>query len=618
MLRKVLAAAGTTLGVIAGTAAIGVIPATANITPPPTPVANPSLEGCGIPITLVMDASGSVYGYQSEMKTAAKAFLSGLEDTSSSARIVDFSTTARQIAARTDIRGAGLTSLEDAIDTKYYVGGDSGGMTNWQMPLWLTNSEPIPADGLVVFLTDGDPNTVGGFNGIPVTYPSSQDATNAAQVYSDLLKTDGNRVLAVGIGMNSNPDSDQAKRLKQISGPLFTTSVGATDTINSFDVLVTDDFDALEPALMRVASSLCGGSITVKKSTDVAKAGTYEPAGDWTFSAKVTPGTVPDDFTWMKPAGETSNTATLTTQSTDDPATNGVVQFQYSPKNTDVRTVRVSETLKAGYSPRTDPNSYTCTFKGIDPPAAQSGALKVDADKAYFDITLKADESASCDVYNTRDLGSLTITKEFNAQASGYTGTFDITYSCVNGADKVKEGSLALAAGKSETISGLPTGTVCTVTEPTLPANPSGWTFNPPTFTPSNQATVTKAGSAVTVVNSVAQVNPVVVKKACPINVTLHKPQPTMVGNRVMTDKITTKKSNCSLQKPVVLCRPLGATSAGETAFCTTKVSKKGKITVKTEGYEAVKVSVVVKVKAKVGSSDTWKGNTWRKSWKLK
>ncbi len=144
--------------------------------------------------------------------------------------------------------------------------------------------------------------------------------------------------------------------------------------------------------------------------------------------------------------------------------------------------------------------------------------------------------------------------------------------------------------------------------------------FNAPTFNPGNQATITTKGqtAAITVVNSVSQVSPVIVKKACPINVMLHKPQPKLIGNRILTDKISTKKSDCAMQKPIVLCRPLGANSAGETAFCTTRVSPKGKITVKTDGYDAVKVSVVVKVKAKVGSSDTWKGNTWRKSWKLK
>ena len=191
----------------------------------------------------------------------------------------------------------------------------------------------------------------------------------------------------------------------------------------------------------------------------------------------------------------------------------------------------------------------------------------------------------------------------------------------MDGADKVKEGTVSLAAGASETITGLPTGTTCTVTEPNLPANPTGWTFNPPTFSPANgQATVTTKDQtvSVTVVNSVAQVSPVVVKKICPIDVTLNKPVPKKVGNKILTKKIKTNKSSCVLLKPVVLCRPLASSAAGETAFCDTKVTKKGRITVKTKGYEAVRVSVIVRTKPKPGFSDRWKPDTWRKSWKLK
>ena len=113
-------------------------------------------------------------------------------------------------------------------------------------------------------------------------------------------------------------------------------------------------------------------------------------------------------------------------------------------------------------------------------------------------------------------------------------------------------------------------------------------------------------------------VKPVVAKKICPIDVTLHKPTPKKVGKRTFTNKIKTKKSSCVLLKPVVLCRPLAATAAGETAFCDTKVTKKGRITVKTKGYDAVKVTAVVRTKPKPGFFDQWKPNTWRKSWKLK
>ncbi len=176
------------------------------------------------------------------------------------------------------------------------------------------------------------------------------------------------------------------------------------------------------------------------------------------------------------------------------------------------------------------------------------------------DYPASAGKVFSCSFTNTRDVGSLQIIKEFNAQQSGYTGTFDINYTCVDGADPVRNGTVQLAAGQSTTITGLPTGTVCTVDEPTLPANPTGWTFNQPTYSPANgQATVTTKDQTVrvTVVNSVSQVSPVVAKKVCPITVTLVKPKPKKVGNRVIVKKIKTKKSSCKILKPVVLCRPL-------------------------------------------------------------
>jgi hypothetical protein len=109
-----------------------------------------------------------------------------------------------------------------------------------------------------------------------------------------------------------------------------------------------------------------------------------------------------------------------------------------------------------------------------------------------------------------------------------------------------------------------------------------------------------------------------VVKTACPIKVTLVKPKPRKVGNRVLVKKIKTKKSSCKILKPVVLCRSLGSRAAGEKAFCVTKVTKKGKIRVKTRGYDKVKVTVIIRAKPKKGSEDAYKPNSWRKSWRLR
>ncbi len=319
---------------------------------------------------------------------------------------------------------------------------------------------------------------------------------------------------------------------------------------------------------------LCAPSLTITKVVTSSANPEPTPADGWTFDTTVT---IPQgNGQWVKPgtdaitAGVPSTKSLATSQS-------GAATFQWEPVGDLVTDpVLVKETTKVGYSLQPD---LKCTAKNLLEETQREFTATVGADGKWNLGAIDPKEIVTCTATNVlKDTGSLTITKEFNAQASNYTGTFDITYSCVDGADKIKEGTLALAAGKSETISGLPTGTVCTVTEPKLPANPTGWTFNPPTFTPSNQATITTKDqkASVTVTNSVAQVNPVVVKKICPIDVTLHKPQPKKVGNRIMTDKIKTKKSSCVLLKPVVLCRPIAASAAGETAFCDTKVTQEG------------------------------------------
>ena len=374
---------------------------------------------------------------------------------------------------------------------------------------------------------------------------------------------------------------------------------------------------------------------------------------------------------------------------------------------------KLNETGPGGYSP----SDWVCLPAKEDMvPSNYDEALNV-KDK----ITLRTDAKVVCTIVNTRDLGSLTITKSFDPKTSGYDKAFDIGYKCENEA----QGTVSLKAGQSETINGIPTGTECQVTEvkPTDP--PAGWSFSDPvydpadgkvkvteknqtvsvtvtneilkpginivktgsstqvnpgqtvtytytvtnpgdtpltdvkvtddrcapvvyksgdtdgdtklqptetwTFTCSQQITVAttnvgtvtgkdKNGTTVTAQDTftVAVVSPVVNKKICPIKVTLVKPKPKKVGNRVLVKKIKTKKSSCKILKPVVLCRPLATTAAGEKAFCDTKVTKRGKIRVKTRGYDKVKVTVIVRSKPKKGFEDRYKPNTWRKSWILR
>ena len=80
--------------------------------------------------------------------------------------------------------------------------------------------------------------------------------------------------------------------------------------------------------------------------------------------------------------------------------------------------------------------------------------------------------TAEVTVTNTisRDTGSLKITKSFDANGSGFAGDFSIGYDCNDGTSN--DGTVTLAAGASQTINGIPTGTECTVSEPSTPTPP--------------------------------------------------------------------------------------------------------------------------------------------------
>jgi len=104
----------------------------------------------------------------------------------------------------------------------------------------------------------------------------------------------------------------------------------------------------------------------------------------------------------------------------------------------------------------------------------------------------------------SRDLGELKISKVFDPLTSGFTGDFTITYDCDD--DPAHDGTVTLAAGEFETISGIPTGTTCHVSEGELPAAPEGWSFNGPTYDPYNgTAVISLVPSEVVVTNTIVE-----------------------------------------------------------------------------------------------------------------
>ena len=80
------------------------------------------------------------------------------------------------------------------------------------------------------------------------------------------------------------------------------------------------------------------------------------------------------------------------------------------------------------------------------------------------------------------NVGSFSVTKHVTGATEGYVAgsTFTMSYDCSNGSD----GTLTLADGETETVSGLPVGTTCTVAEVGIPDPVPGYEYGEPVLDP--------------------------------------------------------------------------------------------------------------------------------------
>ena len=96
--------------------------------------------------------------------------------------------------------------------------------------------------------------------------------------------------------------------------------------------------------------------------------------------------------------------------------------------------------------------------------------------------------------------GGLTISKTLTGAPDGYNPAFQIAYSCTNGGPS---GTVSLFAGGSATVTNIPNGSVCTVSENSLPEPPDGYTWSTPVISGSPTSPITASlGGKVTVANA--------------------------------------------------------------------------------------------------------------------
>ncbi len=361
---------------------------------------NPRLPlACGLDIGLVIDSSGSIDSTElTQMKNAYRDFVDALlvdNNTPTQFSVVEFDT---NVVTPTLGFTSNATTIKNDINAAV-----SDGWTNWEDALLEAHNQYDPrADkpDLVIFASDGNPNTIG------VTPPSSggtateTTAVNAAVARANAIKADGIRILSIAIG-----DQLDVPNLQAISG----TTVYPDDTSNLLDAdVVKTNFSQLAQDLADLAIAQCGGTITVQKLI------IGQPEQGWDFAANVTGGT-------PTPASGTTDA-------------NGQLTFDISDINGGTATASVIETLQNGYSV----DSASCT-KNQQPVGTFNGTDRVNG------VTVGPNDIVSCTFTNSRDTGTITVVKHVINDNGGtkVAGDFTMNVTGTNVSDPSFPGSEA-------------------------------------------------------------------------------------------------------------------------------------------------------------------------------
>ncbi len=351
---------------------------------------NPSLQaGCGLHVMLVLDRSGSINSTAAaQVRGATRSFLEALNGTGSQVGIIDFADTAALRVNYTPVTDVTMHAFDD-----YLAHYTTGGTTNWQAAfdqVAAANGRGPVAD-LVVFITDGDPNTYN--SGTTTRYLSNAEGDvrplGLAQAEAGYVQgsagADASHVFALGVG-TAVDNEDSRSRLVAITGPNEYTGQG--DDFGTSDYAVVGRFGDLEPTLRQVAVALCAPSLTVTKVVDHLGTGNYQPQEGWAFTTALS--VSPGSFDWRIPT-VTDDTAPQTA-STDS---HGVTHFQWGTSTNDARS-------SISLTEQTPPAGYEYV-KSVCSTHGSTGVTDETTSSAPDPIppaTIGTDEFRVCTVYN--------------------------------------------------------------------------------------------------------------------------------------------------------------------------------------------------------------------------
>lgn len=351
-----------------------------------------------------------------------------------------------------------------------------------------TTPNTIPA-GTQCTVTETTPTAPSGYSyGTPVISPSPVTVGDGTTV----------QVTVTNPLQQSSGDLQISKTV--IGAPSGFTSPNFSATVDCNDGTAHDETFNLQDGDTHSITGIPAGTVcTVTEGAQPSPpagylygSATYSPAGANTSGVTIVSGTtVSVGITNPLAQGCDINPPTITPSCDDNgtPTNPNDDTFTFTINASGVAvgaTYSVSAPASAGLSP----NPVTgLSYNGAT--AALSGPFDI-ADGA-FNITLTDVDDNSCTTTATvtppatcsnLQVGSLQISKDVTGEPGGFTSPdYSIEVAC---SDNSFDQTITLQDGQSQTISNIPEGTTCTITEPSQPAAPAGYSYGSPTVAPSS------------------------------------------------------------------------------------------------------------------------------------
>lgn len=348
-------------------------------------------DKCGIRVALIVDLSGSVSPYVSQLRAAAKGFVDALTGTPSAVALYTFASgapagTGSNLGLTGVATPAGATTVKNRIDTYTANGG-----TNWDRGIYQAAASATAFDVAMV-LTDGNATLYAGGEG-PGDRTRFREVENG--IFSaNALKAKNTKVIAFGVGDGVSGDP---ANLRAISGPAA-----------GVDYYQSADYAAAGATLRQLALGNCAGSVSVVKQV-VPSSNTGEditgavPASNWGFTASTTT------------TGVTPTTQSGSTDST------GAVNFPLEfASGVTTGSINIAETQQAGYNIVTQGGKRAvCKVVGTGAPVTVTNDP---GNPNGFSVNAPAADPVTCTVYNKPPLpqASITVDKTWIVNGTSY------------------------------------------------------------------------------------------------------------------------------------------------------------------------------------------------------